>query len=142
MNTWINHLPGLVSCLTAHGYVDTRFHAKFFDNGYEYKKDFTPLIKEFNIKPVLTPVKNPQANATSEQVHQVILNMIDTKDLDNKVFDHIDPWGETLAYIAWAIRDSYQRTIMAKPGQAVFGRDMLYNFTSVLYWRVVTDVKQ
>ena len=35
-----------------------------------------------------------------ERVHQVILNMIVTKDIDNKVFDHIDPWGETLESIA------------------------------------------
>ena len=34
-----------------------------------------------------------------ERVHQVILNMTVTKDIDNKLFDHIDPWGETLANI-------------------------------------------
>ena len=55
-----------------------------------------------------------------------------TKDLDNKVFDHIDPCGETLASIAWAIKDSYRRTIMATPGQAIFGRYMLFNLASVV----------
>ena len=29
--------------------------------------------------------------------------MLVTKDLDNKVFDYIYPWGETLASIAWTI---------------------------------------
>ena len=29
--------------------------------------------------------------------------MIFTKDINNKVFDYLYPWGETLAYIAWAI---------------------------------------
>ena len=71
-----------------------------FDNGYEFKQDFTNLLKDFDMKSVLTFVKNPQANAPVEKVHQVILNMLVTKDLDNKVLNYIDPWGETLAYIA------------------------------------------
>ena len=33
-----------------------------FDNGSEFKQDFTPLLKDFDIKLVLTSVKNPQAN--------------------------------------------------------------------------------
>ena len=58
--------------------------------------------------------------------------MLVTKDLDKKVFDHIYPWGKTLEYTAWGIRASYHLTIMAIPGQAVFGRDMLFNLTSVV----------
>ena len=60
--------------------------------------------------------------------------MLVTKYLDNKVFNHIDPWVETLAYIAWAIRAYYHRTIMATTGQAVLGRDMIFNLVSVLDW--------
>ena len=60
-----------------------------FDNGSEFKRDFTTLLKNFDIKPILTSVKKPQANALVEQVNQVILNMTVTKYLDNKVFDHI-----------------------------------------------------
>ena len=33
-----------------------------FDNGSEFKRDFTPLLKDFNIKPVLMSVNNPQAH--------------------------------------------------------------------------------
>ena len=51
-----------------------------------------------------------------EQVYQVTLNTIDTNDLANKVLYNIDPWGENLGYIAWAIRDYYNRTIQATPG--------------------------
>ena len=56
-----------------------------FDNLSEFKRDFTPLLKYFDIKPVLTKIKNPQANAPVEWVHQVILNMLVTKDLGNKL---------------------------------------------------------
>ena len=96
------------------------------------------MLKDFNIKTVLTSVKNPQDNAPVERVHKVILNMLVTKDLDKKAFEYIYPWGETLADVACAIRASYHCTIMATPGQAVFGRDMLFNLVSVIDWRVVT----
>ena len=43
--------------------------------------------------------------------------------------------------IAWAIRASYHHTIMATPGQAVFGGDILFNLASVLDWIVVTTAK-
>ena len=51
------------------------------------------------------------------------------------------PLGEDLASISWEIRASYHLNRMAKPGQAVFGRDVLFNLTSVVDWRVVTAVK-
>ena len=105
-----------------------------FENGSKFKRNFTPLLKYIDIKPVLTSIKNTQANAPVERVHQLILNMLVTKDLDNKVFDYRYTWGETLSYISWAIRSSYHRTIMAPPGQAVFGRYMLFNLASVDDW--------
>ena len=72
-----------------------------FDNRSDFKWNFTPLIKYFDIKAVLTIIKNPQANNLVERVHQVILNMIFTKYIDNRVFEYIYIWGETLASIAW-----------------------------------------
>ena len=51
------------------------------------------FAKGFQYKHVLTKIKDPQANAQLERVHQVIINMLLTKDLYEKVFDHI--------YIHW-----------------------------------------
>ena len=75
-------------------------------------------------------------------MHPVILNMLVTKDLDKKVFEYIDPWAETLEYIAWEIRASYTYNIWATPGQAVFCRDMIFNLVSVVEWQVRTAGKQ
>ena len=86
------------------------------------------MIKNFDIKLILMSIKQQQVNDTVDRVHQVILNRIVIKYIDNKVFDHIDPWVETLVYIAWTTRASYHHTIMAMPGQVVFGRDMLFKF--------------
>ena len=68
--------------------------------------------------------------------------MLVTKDIDNKVLDHIDPWGEIIAYISWEIMDSYHRTIMGTPVQAVFGRYMVFNLASVVDWRVLIAEKK
>ena len=102
------------------------------DNGSRFKRDFNILLKYFDIKPVLTSVKKIQANATLERVYQVILYMLFTKEIDNKVFEYIDPLGENLEYIGWAIREYYHCTIMATPGQAVFVRDIIFKLASVV----------
>jgi Integrase core domain. len=65
-----------------------------YKNGLEFKKDFQPLIEDFNIKPKCRTVENLHANAPVEQVHQVVHNMICTKDLRNHVFNYINPWGK------------------------------------------------
>ena len=113
-----------------------------FDNGSDFKQEFTILLKDFDIKRVLTSIKNPQANALVERVNQVILNMLVTKDFDNKFFDCIYPRGENLSYIPWAINASYHCTIMTTPGQSIFGRYMLFNLASVVDWRIATTAKQ
>ena len=68
--------------------------------------------------------------------------MLVTKYIDKKVFGYIDPWGKTQSSIAWAIRASYHHTIMATPGQAVFGRYILFNLALVVDWKVSTAAKQ
>jgi len=113
-----------------------------FDNGSEFKRDFVPLLKDFDVKPVLTSIKNPQSNAPVERVHQVIHNMIVTKDLDGRTFDYIDPWGEILSSIAWAVRASHHSTFNKTPGQLVFGRDIIFNLSTVVDWKAITARKQ
>ena len=71
-----------------------------------------------------------------------MLNMLVTKNLDTNIFYRIYPWSEALASISWAIRDSYHCTIMATPVHAFFVRDMIFNLTSAVDWRVVTSVSQ
>ena len=74
-------------------------------------------------------IKNPQTNDLVDRVHQVIYNMLVTKYLDNKVFDYIDTWCETLANIAWSIRVPYHRTLNSTPVQNIFCRDIILKLT-------------
>ena len=100
------------------------------------------MLKDLDIKSFLTTIKTPQDNTLVERLHQVILNMLVTKDISNKAFDYIEPWGKTLAHIAWAIRASCHWTIHATPGQAVFGRDMIFNLLTAVYWKFITSGKE
>jgi hypothetical protein len=47
--------------------------------------------------------------------------MLHTFELQTYDFDDLDPWGEILASVAWAIHSTYHTTLDATPGQLVFG---------------------
>ena len=96
-----------------------------FDNISEFKRDFTHLQNYFDIKPVLTTIKNPQDNAPTELAYQEIF-----------------PWGGTLASIAWTIRASYCCTFEDTPGQVFFGMYMIFNLVSVVDCQVTAAGKQ
>ena len=113
-----------------------------FDNGSEFKMHFMTLLKDFEIKPKPTTVENPQGNSPVERIHQVVQNMIKTKELDKFIFDYIDPWAEILSSVAWAIRALYHLTLMSTPAQLVFGRDMLFNIKKAINWKLITDNKR
>ena len=92
---------------------------------------------------MLTSIKNPQANAPVERVHQVLNHMFLTKNLNSQIFDYIDPWGEILSSIAWAVRALHHTTLDKTPAQLVFDRDMIFNLsTAVVNWRAITLRKQ
>ena len=62
------------------------------------------MLNYFAVTPICTSIKNPQSNVLVKRIHQVIYNIIVTKDIDIKVYDYIDTWGVTLDSVAWAIR--------------------------------------
>ncbi len=113
-----------------------------FDNGSEFKKDFVPLLKDWSIKPKATTIKNPQSNSPVERIHQVIHHMFTTKNLSEQTFDYIDPFGHILASIAWAVQASYNSATDATPAQLVFGRDMLFNLSTLVNWKAIAINKQ
>ena len=113
-----------------------------FDNGSEFKKNFIPLLQDWSIKPVCTTVKNPQANSPVERIHQVIRHMFLTKNFKETIFDNIDPFGAILASVAWAVRASYNSSTQATPAQLVFGRNMMFNISSLVNWKALAIRKQ
>ena len=115
-----------------------RPHKVIFDNGSEFKKDFLPLLKDFVIKPTATSVKNPQANAAVERIHQVVGNMMRTKELKTHIFDYVNPWGSILSSVAWAVRSSYHSVLQADPAQLLLGSDMVVNLKFAADWHAIS----
>ena len=52
-----------------------------FDGGTEFKAEFSKLMKEeFNLEVKAASTRNPQGNSVLERIHQVMGNMIKTRD--------------------------------------------------------------
>ena len=128
-STMISHLtrPGLVVIHVARS---------------EFKLHFEALCDSYGIKRKPTSVKNPQANAILERVHQVISTMLRTAEIDmaNSVApSDIDTF---LTNASWAIRSTYHTVLKASPGAAIFGRDMLFDIPYIADWRKIGDYRQ
>ena len=113
-----------------------------YDNGSEFKLHFETLCDSYGIKRKPTSVKNPQANAILERVHQVIMSMLRTAEID--MADTVTPSDidTFLTNASWAIRSTYHTVLKASPGAAIFGRDMLFDIPYIADWSKIGDYRQ
>ena len=68
--------------------------------------------------------------------------MFTTKNLPSQRFDLIDPFGEILSSIAWAVRVSYNSTTQGTQAQLVFGHDMLFYMKALVNWKALSIRKK
>ena len=74
--------------------------------------DFKDMVqKEYGIKAKSITVRNPQANAILESIHQVIGNIIRTYEIQTNHLDEDNPWNGILMAISFAIRSTYHTTL-------------------------------
>ena len=113
-----------------------------YDNGSEFKLHFEDLCDSYGLKRKPTSIKNPQANAILERVHDVVMNMIRTSELD--MADSVAPSDidVVLTDAAWAIRSTYHTVLRATPGAAIFGRDMMFDIPYIADWKKIGDYRQ
>jgi hypothetical protein len=81
---------------------------------------FEYLCESYGITRKPTMVKNPQANAVLECVHQVLGQMLCTAELDMADSVTPDDVDVFLDNVAWAIRSTYHTVLIASPGAAIF----------------------
>ncbi len=94
-----------------------------FDRGGAFiGAEFQALLKDYGIKRKPITVRNPEANAICERVHQVIGNIIRTSELQTNYLDEDIPWKGILSATAFAILCTYHSTLHSIPGQLIFGR--------------------
>jgi hypothetical protein len=88
-----------------------------YNNGSEFKLHFEYLCKSYGIKCKPTTVKNPQANAIMECMHQVIGQMLCTAEIN--IAKSVTP-NDVNLFLA-----------NASPGAAIFGQNMLVDIPFV-----------
>ena len=113
-----------------------------FDNGGEFKAEFTDLCKNMGLKRKTSLPWNPQSNSILERVHQVLGDCLRSFDLDNQNVNPKAPFDEFLTAAAYAIRCAYHTTLGFSPAQLVFGRDMFMPINTNIDWEKITIRKQ
>ena len=113
-----------------------------YNNGSEFKLNFEYLSETYGIKRKPTTVKNPQANAILERLHQVLGQMLRTSELDTAETITPDDANVFLDNAAWAIHSTYHTVLKASPGAAIFGHDMLFGIPFIADWNKIGDYRQ
>ncbi len=113
-----------------------------YNNGSEFKLNFKYLCDLYGIKGKPTTIKNPQANAILEHVHQVLVQMLCTAELNMAESVILDDADIFLDIAAWAICSTYHTDIKASPGTAIFGCNMLFDIPFVANWNEIGDYRQ
>ena len=106
-----------------------------YDNGSEFKLHFEALCDSYGIKGKPTSIKNPQANAILERVHQVIMTMLRTAKIDMAEMVTPSDIDTFRTNVSWAIRSTYHTVLKASPGATIFEWDMLFDIPYIADWK-------
>ena len=103
------------------------------------------MLERNKIKSVPTTVKNPQANAIVERMHQSISTTIAISLRENPPLKYEEV--STLVFrkcmaTQYAIRSTINMTLKHTPGELAFGRDMLMSIRSQIDWKQLLSRKQ
>lgn len=119
-----------------------RCNSIIYDNGSEFKLHFQSLCDTFGLKRKPTTVKNPQANAILERIHQTLAAMMRTAEIDMAISVDPSDIDDFLSNAAWAVRSTYHTVLRSSPGAAIFGRDMLFDIPFIADWNKIGDYRQ
>jgi hypothetical protein len=122
------------SCVDTHD-VDTYHRTMVLSS----KIHSETLCNSYGIKCKPTTIKNPQANAFCERIHQVLGTMVRTSEIDTA--ESVEPAGidTFIDNAAWSICLSYHTVLNASPGAAIFGQVMLFDILFVANWKQIGD---
>eukprot|EP00804_Cyclotella_cryptica_P013530 CCRYP_017227-RA/>CCRYP_017227-RA protein AED:0.67 eAED:0.45 QI:0/-1/0/1/-1/1/1/0/162 len=91
-----------------------------YDNGSEFKLLFETLCDSYGLKRKPTSVRNLQANAILKRVHQTIMVMLRTADLDMADTVNKSDIADFLTNAAWAVGSTYHPVLKPSPGGVFF----------------------
>ena len=100
------------------------------------------MANDYGISCSPISVRNPQANAIVERVHQTIGNIIHTFKIQEMDLDNENPWEGILSSTMFVIRSTVHTTMQHTPSQLVFGRDAILNINQEANWQLIKQRKQ
>ena len=114
-----------------------------YDQGSEFKSEFTELLLSYGIKGIPTTVRNPAANAIIERTHLTMGDMLRTKEFNaSNNWTWHDELDSTLQSIAWALRSTVSAAIKRSPGQLAFNRDMIMHIQVKSNWNEIAEKRR
>ena len=129
---WLHRYPRPVYCIHDAG---TEF------TGYEFQQ----MMRRWALTPHPISVKNPQANAVCERMHQTVGNILRTT-LVAQPPQTIDAARAAIIYAVstavHAMRTTVHSTLQQSPGAIVFHRDMLLDVPFIADLMVLRDKRQ
>ncbi len=81
-------------------------------------------------------------NAILEHIYVVLGNMFRTSELDMAKMVKPSDIDVFLSDAAWAICSTYHTGLKASPGEAIFGRDMLFDIPFIADWQKIGEHRQ
>ena len=84
-------------------------------------------------------VKNPQVNVILEHVHQMIMRMLCTVEIDMADTVSESDIAVFLTNAIWAICSTHHMVLKASPGAA--GRDVLFDIPFIANWNEIRDYR-
>ncbi len=126
----------------------TRFshysHSQYlvYDNGSEFKLHLETLCESYGLKHKPTSVKNSQTNAILKPVHQTIMAMLRTAELNMAETVSKSDIADFLTNAAWAVCSTYNTVLKTSPGDGIFGRDMLFDVPFLADWSKIGECRQ
>jgi hypothetical protein len=113
-----------------------------YDNGSEFKIHFESLCESYGTKRKPTTIRNTQANAICERVHQVLGHMMHTSEID--MAESVEPTDidTFIDNAAWATHSTYHTVLTASPGAAIFGHNMLFGKPFIADWKQIGEHRQ
>ncbi len=103
------------------------------------------MLGKNNIQSVPTTIKNPQANAVVERMHQTINTMIAISLQENppKSSEEMSQLvRRKCAAAQYAIRATVHSRLHHSPGELAFGRNMLHPFSALINWDDIINHRQ
>jgi hypothetical protein len=111
-----------------------------YNYGSEFKL-FETLCESNGLKHKPTSVKNPQANAILKRVHQTIMAMRHTAEIDMANTVNESDIADFFTNAAWAVCSTYHTVLKTSSGAAIFGRDMLFDVPFLADWSKIGEYR-